>query len=122
MLNVAPYAHPHRQQYPSRPLEFGLAILLLALRALLFALYESCPFAESAIQILLALALEFDCISASEAQNILKATLHRKKQLTKMAGTLINGHKAGKRLEMSEHEAEAAAFFFGEETPGTIGL
>ena len=86
------------------------------------ALYDSYPFAESAIQILLALALEFDCISASEAQNILKATLHRKKQLTKMAGTLINGHKAGKGLEMSEHEAEAAAFFFGEETPGTIGL
>lgn len=73
------------------------------------ALYDSYPFGESAIQSLLALALEFECNSASEAKNILKATLHWKKQSPKMAGVLVNIYKARLEMKMSEHEAEAAA-------------
>lgn len=73
------------------------------------ALYDSYPFAESAIQSLLALALDFKCISESEAKNILEATLHRREQPAKMAGSLLKGHQARLELQMSEHEAEAAA-------------
>jgi hypothetical protein len=72
------------------------------------ALYTSYPFAESAIQSLLAFALELKSISPSEADNILEVTLHRK-QHQKMAHATGNGDKAGLRLDMSEHEAEAAA-------------
>jgi hypothetical protein len=72
-------------------------------------MYDSYRFAESAIESLLALALEFECISASEAKKILKATLHRKKQLTKMADALFNGDKAKLETKMSEQEAEATA-------------
>lgn len=35
--------------------------------------------------------------------------MHRKKQLTKMAAALVNGHKTRLEMKMSEHEAAAAA-------------
>lgn len=73
------------------------------------ALYESYPFAKSAIQSLLTLALELKCISESEAKNILEATLHLRKQLGKIVDPLLKGRRARLDMEMSEREAETAA-------------
>lgn len=74
------------------------------------ALYDSYPFAESAIQSLLRLACELKTISASEMSNIIETTLYRRKQRKKKASVPQGTDGRGDlRLEMSAHEAEAAA-------------
>lgn len=70
------------------------------------ALYDFYPFAESAIQSLLALAIDFKSISAVEAENIIGVTLHKRKKMRKMNG--LGKSQQVKHLLMSESEERAA--------------
>lgn len=73
------------------------------------ALYDAYPFAETAIHSLLALAIDFQSISASEAENILRVTLHAKSKFRKSTKAQGDANAADSRLAMSNREAEATA-------------
>ncbi|KAF2996041.1 hypothetical protein E8E13_002873 [Curvularia kusanoi] len=73
------------------------------------ALYDAYTFAESAIQSLLAIALDYNRITNNEAANIVETTLHRREKYRR-ANKYAEGRPGGTqnaKLTMSEHEMQA---------------